>query len=95
LQEEFPGLAIDVIEPTGYDLDDFVDDHHFSEKGGQKLSADLAAWLPQHTKENKPRDLNGQLNLSVSRTSRDATLPSQVLRAIDGHAQARVENDIE
>ncbi|MFO0948359.1 MAG: hypothetical protein U1D30_20975 [Planctomycetota bacterium] len=45
LRERYPTLGLDVIEPKGYDLDDFADDHHLTPKGSKKLTATIADWV--------------------------------------------------
>ncbi len=48
LREEYPGLNLEVFEPTGFALDDFGDEIHLSPKGRVKLSTAFAAWLSDY-----------------------------------------------
>jgi hypothetical protein len=45
LRHEYPALEIELFEPFGYGMDDFVDDFHVSRQGRVKFSSDFAAWL--------------------------------------------------
>jgi hypothetical protein len=45
LRQEYPGLSLDVFEPTGFLLEDFGDEIHLNPRGRAKLSHAFATWL--------------------------------------------------
>ena len=55
LSLEFPDIWTGTIEPRGYDLTDFADDHHMSYRGADRLSSDVAHWVDQLNVEDCAR----------------------------------------
>jgi hypothetical protein len=55
LWRDNPGLSLDTVTFSGYAVDDFSDDHHFSRKGRIRLSDDFATWLAARYVGDKAR----------------------------------------
>jgi hypothetical protein len=45
LRKAYPTLSLDTLTFSNYDLTDFTDDHHYSQKGRIRLSRDFANWV--------------------------------------------------
>lgn len=45
MSDRYPGVSISVVEPRGYGLEEFSDDHHLSYSGGRRLSIEVARWI--------------------------------------------------
>lgn len=49
LQQKYPSVNLRLLRFTDYQLDDFCDDHHLSQKGRQRLTHDFADWLKDNS----------------------------------------------
>lgn len=65
LRQKYPTLGLEVVWPTGYALEDFRDEVHFSRAGRIRLTHDLAKWVASldnrfhHTDTIAPTDFSG------------------------------------